>query len=418
MKVAVVGGGPSGVAAALHLARQGHLVDLIEASPEPPIQKACGEGIMPRGISELIRLGWDPRPHGETFGGIRFSTSKQFLRGDFPEGSESQPFQGVGISRPTLIRALWDQARRQPGLRIRLGTRVQGLVWDGDRVRGLRLEGSVLATDWVVAADGRFSRLRKAAGLEAPTRRSGPQRIALVGRGPRPRSFPRVEVHLAPKGEVYLTPVEGDSLRWVYAAWIDPGQKDPLSVLKAELEGAIQTCPGLAFARAHGAPEELQVVAGLSSKAKDLGIPGLILVGDAAGAVDPITGEGVSLGLVSARLFAEALAQGEGSDQKVLRAYRRGLRAPRFEACALAQGMLFLRRLPWLESWVLGRLARDSRLYPELLGVAAGTRELSQVSLRTWLGPLWGRSSGSAAGFDRPAPGQDPGEGSRLQPSY
>src|SRR5277367_4284740 len=92
----VVGGGPAGLAAAIALRQRGAEVTVADAL-EPPIDKACGEGIMPDSLHELNRLGVHPdTAHGVKFSGVRFCDEHSTVSADFPSG------WGIGVRRLTL----------------------------------------------------------------------------------------------------------------------------------------------------------------------------------------------------------------------------------------------------------------------------------------------------------------------------
>src|SRR5262245_20380725 len=89
----VIGGGPAGLAAAIAACRRGMSVTLMD-SAVPPIDKACGEGIMPDGVAAANALGIDLREAGaRPFRGIRFCEEAQQVEADFPGG------QGMALRR-------------------------------------------------------------------------------------------------------------------------------------------------------------------------------------------------------------------------------------------------------------------------------------------------------------------------------
>src|SRR5689334_11014644 len=102
--VLVVGGGPGGLATALHARRHG--LSVIVAEPrDGPIDKACGEGLMPGGLAELTALGVDPA--GMPFRGIAYLSERQRAEARFRTGP------GRGVRRTTLHAALEARAKEQ-----------------------------------------------------------------------------------------------------------------------------------------------------------------------------------------------------------------------------------------------------------------------------------------------------------------
>src|SRR5580698_8313161 len=98
--VFVIGGGPAGLAAALAARRQGFNVTVADGA-HPPIDKACGEGLMPDGLAALrtLGVGWDSphcSPDGLSFKGIRFVDRGISVESPFPEGD------ALGIRRTVL----------------------------------------------------------------------------------------------------------------------------------------------------------------------------------------------------------------------------------------------------------------------------------------------------------------------------
>jgi len=157
-EVLVVGGGPAGLAAAIAARQAGFEVAVIDCA-RPPIDKACGEGIMPDGLAALDALGVqvDVR-QAAPFRGIRFIDGPREVGASFPNGV------GYGIRRTLLHQWLVDRASRC-GVSLHWSRRVTGLSTDG-----LLVEGEVVSSRWLIGADGQNSKLRKLSGLE-PARR-------------------------------------------------------------------------------------------------------------------------------------------------------------------------------------------------------------------------------------------------------
>ena len=122
---------------------------------QPPIDKACGEGIMPDGLAALAALGVhvDARQTAP-FRGIRFINGAREVEASFPCGV------GYGIRRTLLHQVLVDRAS-ECGVSLHWGRRITGLSPDG-----LEVEGEVVSSRWLVCADGQNSKLRKLSGLD------------------------------------------------------------------------------------------------------------------------------------------------------------------------------------------------------------------------------------------------------------
>ena len=151
--VVVVGGGPAGLAAAIAARLQGLRVVVLEAA-HPPIDKVCGEGVMPEALAALRRLGVHLTPeHGTPLVGLRFVDGARRVDARFPSGI------GVGIRRPLLHQALVERAH-EVGVAIHWATPVRAVA--PAVVQSKRLS---VAYRWLIAADGLHSAIRRWTGL-------------------------------------------------------------------------------------------------------------------------------------------------------------------------------------------------------------------------------------------------------------
>lgn len=285
----VVGGGPAGLATALHAHRAGLSVQVWEPRTGT-IDKACGEGLMPGALAALAELGVDPAGHPLL--GIRYLGSGREATADFRAGP------GRGVRRTTLHRALAD-AVDSVGIAVeqrRAGDLRQddhGVVLDGVRAR------------YVVAADGLHSPLRRTLGLDDPrsasTRRHGRARHGLRQHVHVAPWSSHVEVHWGRNAEAYVTPVADDLVGVAVLSSRRGSYADHLTdfpELRARLEGA----------------EPVDSVRGagpLRQGARRRTAGRVLLVGDAAGYVDALTGEGIALALGQSRAAVDAVVRGD-----------------------------------------------------------------------------------------------------------
>ena len=354
--VAICGGGPAGLAAAIHCARAGFSTVVLERTPGPP-DKACGEGLMPRGLEALERLSIVsdlPPDECAPFRGIRYvqedggAVEARFARGT-----------GLGVRRIALWRAVQQRAR-EAGAEIR-NVGVRGL--SGGR---LETDAGPLEARLVVAADGLNSALRRAAGLEVPV--SGPRRFGLRRHFRLPPWSDLVEVHWSAGAEAYVTPV-GPGCVNVAFLW----QEDALSE-KASFDSLLDRFPALAD-RVRGATVESESrgAGPLSQRVKARTAAGLALIGDAAGYVDAITGQGLSLAFTSAELLVRSLPRElrEPALSSALRRYEASLRAGWLRYAVPARSLLALARRPALRRRALGVLQRHPRWFSLLLRAVA-----------------------------------------------
>ena len=149
-----------GLASAIALRSRGFRV-MVADPALPPIDKACGEGLMPDALASLARLGVTLRPeHVFPFRGIRFLGGGNAVDASFPNGT------GVGMRRTHLHQALIDRAQ-ETGATLLWGTAVKGLSESG-----VTLNHMAVDCRWVIGADGENSRVRQWAGLETTRRKS------------------------------------------------------------------------------------------------------------------------------------------------------------------------------------------------------------------------------------------------------
>lgn len=371
LMVLIVGGGPAGLVAAMEARRAGFERVRVVDRQHPPIDKACGEGMMPDGAARLAELGVEIDPgRSVPFRGIRYVDGELAAEGRFPAGSP-----GLGVRRTVLHQALVRRAA-QEGVELVWGVKVTGLVLDAaGRPAGVESSEGPLSARWIVAADGLLSPLRRRAGLE-PVAPRGPERRRFGVR----RHFrlapwsDLVEVHWGDGVEAYVTPVAPEEVG-VAMLW-SGGAARFGQLLAAFPELARRLAGAPATSRTRGAGPLLQPVRRVVRGR-------LALVGDASGYVDAITGEGLSLAFHQARALARALASDDLSAYG--RAHRRIGRLPD----AVTRAVLALERRPGLRHRLLAVLAADPQLFGRLLGVHGRALPVARVGLPSALRLAW-----------------------------
>lgn len=291
--VFIAGGGPAGLATAIAARRRGLSV-LVADGAVPPIDKPCGEGLMPDGVEALQNLGVSvPEGDAYPFKGIRFVSNGATAEAEFPRGT------AFGVRRTHLHRAMVDHATAC-GVHLLWQSAVTGLHPEGALVAG-----ELVRARWVVGADGAGSRVRAWAKLDPPEAdRAQNENLRFAFRR-HYRVTPWtafMELHWGRQCQVYATPVSANE---VCVALIS---SDPKLRLEEGLEQFPELCARLA--KAEPASSERGAIT-VTRRLRRVYRDRTVLVGDASAGVDAITGEGLCLSFRQAALLGECLASGD-----------------------------------------------------------------------------------------------------------
>ncbi len=349
-EVCVIGGGPAGLAAAIALAQSGRDVAVVDAAT-PPIDKACGEGLMPDSVHALEQLGVVlPEDAGFPFRGIRFLAADSQATALFPSGT------GNGVRRIVLHRALLKRAT-ELGVHCRWGERAT-MIAPGT----VRLRDGTWTAQIVVAADGQNSAVRRTSSLAAVSRESRRYGFRRHYRMAPWSAF--VELYWGRDCQVYITPTAGGEV------CVASVSRNP----QLRLDAALAQFPTLLsrFRNAEQVTPDRGALS-LSRILKSVTTGGLALIGDASGSVDAVTGEGLGLSFRQAIALAEAIGNGNLPTYAV--AHRRILQRPRF----MSQLLLLLDHHPSLQRRALAGLARHPEFFSELLGLHVGERSFRDL---------------------------------------
>lgn len=344
----VIGGGPVGLVTALEARRAGLGVVVIDPR-SGPIDKACGQGIMPAGVARLKDLG--VVPDGAEITAIRYVSAGRSATAAFRHGP------GLGVRRTELSARLWEAARAAGVRVIRSAatefapspTHVTVRVRSGEEVRGA----------YLIGADGLHSRVRH---LVSP-RVLAPRRLRRFGFVTHVRDATggdAVEVHWSARGEAYVTPLGGGETGVAVLARAGTSPQEVLAGLP-EVRGLLG-----ADAEFRGAGPFLQLPV---RRMRDR----MLLVGDAAGYADALTGEGLSVGFAQARAAVQAIAT--AAPKSYERHWWRVSALP----LGLAAGLVTVTGPSAVRSRVVPAAAALPTVFASIVGVVAGVAEEDQA---------------------------------------
>jgi 2-polyprenyl-6-methoxyphenol hydroxylase-like FAD-dependent oxidoreductase len=356
---AIVGGGPAGLAVAILAALAGRRAVVIERG-HGAADKACGEGLMPPGVAWLHRMGVELGPGAaRPFRGIRYVDGPVVAEAEFVEGP------GLGIRRTTLTAAMLRRAAAL-GTELREGCEAVTFAARADDVMLQTSQGELRAR-WLVGADGLHSRVRKACGFAV---RTGPRRRVGVRRHFRVAPWSDVvEVHWADDVEAYVTPVGPDRVGIAFL-W------SPAGGVRDGYDGLLARFPALGarLGPAAASPETTLRGAGpfdvdVAPIARDR----VLLVGDASGYLDAITGEGLSLAFASAAALVAATGGEDAS------AYPGAWARVRRQHVVLTRLVLWIADHPSLRRRVIRALSESPDAFRAFLALNTGAWTLGRA---------------------------------------
>jgi len=367
-EILVVGGGPGGSAAAHWLARRGRDVLLVEKKSYPR-EKTCGDGLTPRSIYELQEMGFDfDVPEFHRVRGLRAYSGDLKLELEWPDHPVYPNWGGV-IRRADLDAQVGALAERQ-GVAILQHTEARPVL-EGGRIGSveLRADGDVerIAPQAVVVADGSLSRFGRALGASRDKARP----FGLAARGYFSSPFAGddyMESHLdlrdrngatAP-GYGWVFPLGdgtvnvGVGVLSTFKHWKDVNTSTLMDALVANAPAHWEITPGAALSEPRGGKLPMALSVGPRVGAN------WVLVGDAAGAINPFNGEGIAYayetGRIAARHVDGALM---GGSLGALDGYERELEA------------------------TYAQYYRVARAFVRLIGNPTAMRTLTRVGLRS-----------------------------------
>lgn len=334
----VAGAGPAGAATAIRAALAGLSVAVVEPR-RSPIDKACGEGIAHSAVEYLDRLG--VRLEGRPFHGIRYLDAHHTVDARFRVGP------GLGVRRTALQRALVDRLAELevPVIPVRVETITQNQH---------SVTAAGITARYLAAADGLHSTIRRQIGLGAEQGKDGPRRGLRRHYAVGPWCD-LVEVYWSSLGEAYVTPVAEDLVGVAI-----------LTSAKGTFDSHLEAFPALKR-RLAGASEATSVMGAgpLRQRVRGRVAGRVLLVGDAAGYVDALTGEGIAVAL---RTSAELVRCVE-ADRPA--AYEAAWRRVSWECRFLTGSLLWARNRSLLAPRIVPAAARLPKVFGAIVNQLA-----------------------------------------------
>ena len=367
--VVIVGAGPAGSALAMMLGRSGCSAILLDRAVFPR-DKVCGEGLMPAGVEVLAGLGM-ACDEFQNLGGVTYRVpGAGSARGVFMNGSG-----GRGVRRFRFDQLMAERAAATPGVQARFGCAANGIEHEGGGVVVKTASGDVTAK-YAVGADGLRSRVARWMGWSRAPRK--PYRFAFAGHVAAPRhGLDRVVVTLLDRCEVYAAPTQPDELLVAVLGTKDALRREGETVREAYARRVSAAHPEAAVSpgtAVHGAGPFWVRPSSVAGR-------GVFLVGDAAGFLDPLTGDGMSDGLVAARRLAEIISSKRPEPERAYRRWEAGQWRRRVLVNRLA---LTLTGSSLLARRALRRLQQRPSTLDRLLQVNDGSQSLWSLSWRDW----------------------------------
>lgn len=334
----VAGAGPAGAATAIRAALAGLSVVVVEPR-QSPIDKACGEGVAFSATEYLQRLG--VHLEGRPFYGIRYLDSTHVVDARFHSGP------GLGVRRTTLQRALAD---RLAELEVPvIPTRVETITQNQHSITAAGITAHYLA-----AADGLHSPIRRQLGLGVARAEDGPRRGLRRHFTVRPWCD-LVEVYWSSLGEAYVTPVADDLVGVAI-----------LTSARGSFVSHLEAFPALKR-RLAGASEATSVMGAgpLRQHVRGRVAGRVLLVGDAAGYVDALTGEGIAVALRTSAELVRCVEQDRPA------AYEAAWRRVSWECRFLTGSLLWARNRSLLAPRIVPAAARLPKVFGAIVNQLA-----------------------------------------------
>jgi menaquinone-9 beta-reductase len=340
---------------------------------KPPIDKACGEGLLPGALESLAALGFDlkhdlDQTKSSLLRGVRFlgdsASSNHYttIQAAFP----AKP--GRGIRRTALHQLLLDRAASL-GVRFHWENTLRSIATD-NKIAAIHTNSQTLHARYLIGADGLQSRVATLAGLTAGTTHS--HRIGLRQHYAIAPWSRFVEVYWSDHGQAYVTPIFSSEVCIAFVARKKNASRNLVLRHFPALERHL-------VAASPRGPQRGSVTLGRTLHRVTSG--NIALIGDASGSVDAITGEGLALGFRQAAALAPALQADN------LAAYQQAHRRIQRLPTLMSRSLLLMDRFPRLRDHTLNTFRRSPWLFERLLQIHVGDAPLHLLGVDAPLQP-------------------------------
>jgi len=353
-EVLVIGAGPAGIASAIAARLKGLEVTIADAR-RPPIHKACGEGLLPEGVSALRRLGIEfTSDVAHPFTGLCFRDHAASAFAHFPNAP------AFGVRRTTLNQILLERAENL-GVKFLWGARLTSLS-----IGSARLNDELFHFRWLVGADGYNSQVRKLAGLDSfqwyKSSRFGFRRHFRIA----PWSD-FVEVYWGDGFQVFVTPTGREEV------CVSLFTSHP----RFRLSQGIASFPALASMLRHATPADAELGSVTSLRNSRRAARGRIaLVGDASCSVDGIAGQGLSLAFQQALSLADALSAAD------LASYAAAHHQITENARRMTGLLLVMSRSGWIRRKILRLFSSRPEVFSRMIALHTGPQSGQALGAR------------------------------------
>jgi menaquinone-9 beta-reductase len=379
--VLVIGAGPAGSTVARQLARRGHRVTVVDRATFPR-PKPCGECLNPGAVAALDRLGLLDEVMAGAPAGIRGWTLRN-ERGGVATGSYSNR-AALGIERTTFDAALVGAARRS-GVTVVENQRIATITRAGAGWTATSRNRNGRVTEWrapiLVGADGLRSIVVRQLGLlaRAPRVRKTSVTFRLAGTGPdRSRGHLQVldgkTVGLAPVHDAH--PLWNCTVVVNAAAQAQDAVRHPADYVRRLLED------DPTWTRAPAVMAGPWTSGPFDTPTRHIAVDGAVLIGDAAGYFDPLTGQGIFRALRSAELAAEFIHRAvtlDDTSTRILAGYARRYRREVFAPERIQKLIDAALRRSWTRDLAVRRLAHAQEFMDRIVAVAGDVLPVSAL---------------------------------------